>query len=184
MAVLNYKDAVERITRASEIDLARFAAFLDGEGNVNLTFGHTSQNPKRKDVMCISVANTDARLMRWLLDTFGGSIYAQKPVPREGRFSKKVWFTWRLHANKASLLLQHCEKYLIIKQEEARLAVKFQATFCKTGFVIGRKGIPRGLSLIERGERAAIYDEFRRVREMRNAENTSAEIPDASATIQ
>ena len=155
----------ERISDASEIDIARFAAYLDGEGSITLQFGHAGNPGSGKDRMGICVSNTDARLMKWLIETFGGVVMAQRPNP--GQHGKKILFSWRLHSVNASFMLERCKKYLIIKPEEARLAIAFQATFCKPGFVPGRKGVPRGLSILDRAERGAIYEEFRKVRDMR-----------------
>lgn len=104
---------------ASEMDYARLAAYIDGEGCISIT--------KIGDYKGIrlDVYNTDPRLIVWIHKTCGGG-WVRRDFPKEHqRFTKYAWY---ITSKKASDLLKKCLPYFIIKREEADLAIAYQET--------------------------------------------------------
>lgn len=105
----------------SEMDWARLAAYIDGEGHVGIN-QQRFKNPKRsrRHYLAVVVTNTDPRLMLWLKRTFGGSIYEVSVK------SRRRVFRWQLNARKGVEVLKGCLPYFIIKKELAELGIAFQ----------------------------------------------------------
>lgn len=101
-------------------DLARLAAYIDGEGHISIEAVGKRKLPSYR--MQITVANTDLRLMVWLKSTFGGE-YRDKCLTKKGR---RAWY-WYMSAGKASDLLALCLPYFIMKRDQAEIAITFQA---------------------------------------------------------
>ena len=118
----------------TEVDWARLAAFIDGEGCILLG---AHKNPSKYgeahyDHVRVIVANTDPRLMLWLRERFGGKILrtykrADKPDWRHG-------MKWYVSCQVAIELLRGCYPYLICKRDQAEIAFAFQET-------VGRPGV-------------------------------------------
>ena len=98
--------------------LIRLAAFLDGEGFIRV------QYYKRKAGFTVSpivrIVNTNMKLIKWLITTFGGSYHVQK------RYSSlhKLGLVWS--ANQAYNLLEKLLPFLILKKEQAEIALKIR----------------------------------------------------------
>jgi hypothetical protein len=127
-----------------QIDWARLAAYIDGEGNVDIAVQvHKPpfEGRGRYGYAKITVSNTDPRLTQWLLKNFGGSIQVRKThSTRSGRQQRwKPCYNWVLSNTRAALLLRGCLPYFIIKREQAELAIAFQATVVRCGV----KGTPQ-----------------------------------------
>lgn len=105
------------------------AGLIDGEGHIGLTKGcrywTNKDGVKIKYpayAMQISIFNNDLKLMTYLVKNFGGVYYTRdRSNPRA-----KVGHTWQPkgHKNKELLLLAVIP-YLIIKEEQAKLALEF-----------------------------------------------------------
>lgn len=124
----------------SEIDWARLAAFIDGEGCIRIT---ERKNPKWKRAYLstqIVVANTDPKLPVWLKATLGGAVYERKHNQSHPR--AKYWancLSWVISAAMAKHVLECCMPYFIIKRDQAETALAFQATL---GHLKGNKKTP------------------------------------------
>jgi hypothetical protein len=103
----------------TEMDYARLAAYIDGEGHIHIgKFGNY-------DCLRIDVYNTDPRLIVWIKKTFGGGwFFTEFPNERQ-RFKKYGWY---IGAKNACELLNKCMPYFLIKREEAEIGIAFQAT--------------------------------------------------------
>jgi hypothetical protein len=131
------------LSLVSQIDWARLAAYIDGEGYIgiaNQVHRPPFQGRGRYAYATIIVANTDPRLSEWLYKNFGGSVQQRKANPLfKGKPTNwKACFSWVLCNQRASLVLQHAMPYFIIKREQAELAIAFQATCIRCGV----KGTP------------------------------------------
>lgn len=124
-----------KIAAVSEIDWARLAAFIDGEGTI-----HISRNDVAKSsvtpvfTLFVVLGNTDLRLINWLVDTFTGIVCKAKK-----RSSKwKDMYQWRQASKRAEVIVEHCLPYLICKREQAETALAFRKLFpgCKIGRLI------------------------------------------------
>ncbi|NJO31400.1 MAG: hypothetical protein HC874_30470 [Richelia sp. SL_2_1] len=96
-------------------DKAYLAGILDGEGNISL-LKNRSRNPRVR----VQIANTDYRLIDWLISKTGvGNINT-----RPGTEKHKTAYTWICNNELAILILQQIRDYLVIKQDRCDLAIK------------------------------------------------------------
>lgn len=114
----------------SEVNWGRLAAYMDGEGCICVS---NQYNRRRKVVsrsynIYLAVGNTDVRLCQWLETHFGGSTTTVQPRCR-GYKIQKLAFTWRLSGLAIDRVLQGMLPYLVIKQEQAEIAIAFRDTF-------------------------------------------------------
>lgn len=108
------------------IDWARMAAFIDGEGSIliNPRSGTAKSGSKTEGwYLKISISNTDVRLMKWLKDTFGGSVN----FSWQNKTSKKC-FHWYAPSYRAAWILHNCLALLIIKRQQAEIGIALQET--------------------------------------------------------
>jgi len=106
-----------------EITLAYAAGIIDGEGCVHIRRckKHNSFWPHIYDLH-IFVSSSDQLLTHWLHEQFGGHTCKCKPPPC-GHYPK---YQWCIQANQANQFLQNILPYLLLKKEQAELAIKFQ----------------------------------------------------------
>lgn len=98
------------------LDLARLAAYIDGEGYIRI-FGAGREHT---DHIGLFVANTDYKLHTWLKSTFGGSIQVMRG--RSARY-KKCW-KWYAASKLSYVLLKACIPYFIMKRDQAEFAIE------------------------------------------------------------
>lgn len=138
-----------------EIDWARLAAYIDGEGCITISNTKGSQ----AQYMKVFIANTDPRLMEWCRDNFGGTINGKKRVNRE---KHKPCYVWTVCSQMAWVVLLGCMPYFIIKREQAEIALSFQRTMSrKRPWVDGR---PERLPADVLKFRNQCYGELRRLK--------------------
>lgn len=96
---------------------AQYAAgFFDGEGCVNC-----SVNKGGSPFVRILVVNTNIEVLEKLQETWGGDINANYK-------SKEHWkqaYTWRLSHSAAAKFLEDISPFLIVKEQQAKLALEF-----------------------------------------------------------
>ena len=121
------------------IDLARIAAFIDGEGYVGVGKMRDNRYPSPRHILIVSVSNTDMRLMDYLLQ-FSGAVHPLVKPP-EGKNWKQCYY-WKSEQKEAVLLLKLILKYLLLKKKQAELGIEFYET-CFNGYeCIGKKLSP------------------------------------------
>jgi hypothetical protein len=120
-------DFEARIQKVSEIDWARLAAYVDGEGTIMIAYHKIyGKHGVRPDyVLTLIVANTDLRLIRWLCETFGGSFYFSHPKSRQ-KVSNRVCHSFRLFEKRAAVVLARIMPYLICKREQAEVGLAYR----------------------------------------------------------
>lgn len=109
---------------ARDIDWARLAAYIDGEGTI-----YINKQKARKEgwspryFLCVVVTNTNALLMNWLKETFFGSVY----FVRNGHspLSKRLLMRWQLNERQAQTALEHCLPFFVMKREQAEIGLAF-----------------------------------------------------------
>src|ERR1700747_2590374 len=130
--------AKRKPTVLSETDRAYLAGIIDGEGSIMMI--HHKPRPNGNGtkweywVLRVSVANTDIRLIIWLLEKFGGGFSTGK----NKRPNQKDHYQWRLDSKRAEPILRAALPYLILKREQAELALKMISTYK----LVGCKGHP------------------------------------------
>jgi hypothetical protein len=111
----------------SQIDWARLAAYIDGEGCVSIT--PRRKGERRHFYLRVQVANSDFRLLLWCRNNFGGSI--QTPTRYEGQLGRKPVGYWTATCAKAEEILCECLPYFLIKGEQAQIALAYRMTYWK-----------------------------------------------------
>lgn len=113
----------------TEMDWARLAAFIDGEGCISLARRRDKYRNKPTHsgnthcIVSVQVTNTDPRLMQWCLDTFGGCVRnGQKPTP-----NRRQHYVWYPRNNEIGATLRGCLPFFIIKREQADIALAFRS---------------------------------------------------------
>jgi hypothetical protein len=109
----------------TESELAYAAGILDGEGTIGLGTSYNKYKErkyKRYRLQC-RIVNTDARMVLWLREKFGGYMaIIPKSPPRMERYE------WRLQDKKAASFLELVEPYSVIKKEQIKIALDFRST--------------------------------------------------------
>jgi hypothetical protein len=97
------------------------AGIIDGEGC--LIISRSDRGTYNNYYARIHVKNTDKRLMKWLVENFGGNIHVHKPKSEK----HSVAYSWYFAGNAKSreIFLLALMPYLIIKQEQAKILVDF-----------------------------------------------------------
>lgn len=133
------------LTRIAPVDWARLAAFIDGEGCI-LSACSVHKDPKfagtrtRYEYIRVVVTNTDPRLSKWILETFGGHIIDHSNNKQRNKNWKPCFF-WQVSCAKAARILTGCRPYLILKGEQADVAMALQDTMIYSG----RRGTPQSV---------------------------------------
>lgn len=109
--------------------LAYLAGIIDADGCICILKTKPNQhNRKGKWSLRLNVTNTNSRLVGWLTQHFPdiGHLF--------WKFEKEGWkprYDWYLSGWNAAKLLELCLSYLVIKKEQAKIAIEFQETFGK-----------------------------------------------------
>jgi hypothetical protein len=124
---------MKEVKEVSQIDWARLAAYIDGEGCIRLHL----QNPSPgntyhgRHLLEVRVYSTDPRLPLWCKNTFGGGGY--NPVGRRGKSHHKQEVVWYAGGEVAEWILRNCLPYFIIKSKQAECALAFRELVGKRG---------------------------------------------------
>jgi hypothetical protein len=132
----------DKFSRVSEIDWARLAAYIDGEGGIRIDV----QNPSKgnsfhsRHILEVRVYNCDPRLVLWCKRTFfGGNV---KPVRSKVRNPKhKQEHVWYAASAAAERILLGCLPYFIIKHQHAQVALAFRRLIGKVGQRVALKNL-------------------------------------------
>jgi hypothetical protein len=149
----------------SVTDKACAAGWLDGEGciNINSRQAKCSRSPSFRLVVIVS--NNDVRAVEWFLERWAGAIQIQTAGDRT-----HVGYAWTVWGKDAARFLCDVRPYLIIKGEQADLALAFQS----------RMGLRRvGVQLAE-AEVAARQSMMDRLKGMKRARFGLAKSPEKS----
>lgn len=108
-----------------DVDCARLAAFIDGEGCIKVTKKADSRRPgKLYYRFSIEIANTDPRLSQWCKSVFGGIIVFRDMGPKW-----KDAYTWSATEKRAEAILRRVLPFLLLKRAQADVALAYRDTF-------------------------------------------------------
>lgn len=98
------------------------AGIIDGEGS--LIVSRSNRGSYMNYYGRIHVKNTDYRLIKWLLDHFGGNVHHHPPADL---VKHKIAYSWYFSgdAHDKETLLLAVMPYLIVKKEQAKILVEF-----------------------------------------------------------
>ena len=111
-------------------NIAYAAAFFDGEGSV-LILAEKRRDEGAKHRMRVKIPNTDHDIIKWLHATFPGGHVNQEPVSNKAK--RDAW-TWRLNGSYAQNFLIRIHPFLIIKKEQASIAIEFEEYLHTLGY--------------------------------------------------
>lgn len=148
-----------------------WAGFFDGEGSV-LIYRRTKTVPKGITIpyqIRATVTNTNHEVIRLLHSEFGGCVMEYQPVLN----ARRAW-KWTVQCRVAAAFLRVVLPHLVIKGDEARLALEMQdrISLSRARKHPGFYGQPR-LSDEEIAARDAIYFRLIAMRKPRDADRAS-----------
>ena len=73
------------------------------------------------------ITNTHIGFINWLKQTFDGSVYFVKYEKCKHLGTKQV-MRWQVNERMAAIILERCLPYMLIKREQAELALSFMKT--------------------------------------------------------
>lgn len=114
-----------------KIILAQFAGMMDCDGDI----GIRKDNRQDTYYQRIGFTNTNIKIIEWIVENFGGS------VPKETVRNNPRWknfYKWTLGSSSSYKLLKKIRPYLIIKQEQADLAIELYDKVSKWNYGSGR----------------------------------------------
>jgi len=102
------------------------AGLFDGEGTVCIGTIKGKNAPCL--VLYVKIANTDLRLMQWLIKNFGGAYSVSSSKKHKKNY--RLQYAWRPSgkANRKKLL-EGLIPYLVIKKEQAMLGLEFDSVY-------------------------------------------------------
>lgn len=104
--------------KMTEADAAYFAGFIDGEGCIFISKAHN---------LVLTATNTHKGVIDKFLNVIGGSV---KIRPQRQR--QREVFRWQVNGQRALMFLEKIFPYLVVKKQEAELAMNFQKCFVYT----------------------------------------------------
>jgi hypothetical protein len=110
----------------SEINWARLAAYIDGEGSVNLTPRRTNTGGTITLCAKVVVANTDFRLAHWLSENFGMKYRCDSARENHLRWKPCFWAT--ACGYRACWIARNAMPWLLLKAEQAKVLLEHQET--------------------------------------------------------
>lgn len=122
------------------LDWARLAAFVDGEGCMNIKdskYTTKAGGERNYHVLTLSVFNSGIGLMRWLQDTFGGKFWLSHGRQTRPAHWHDCW-KWSLDSARAEHAIRNIMPFLLVKHEQAEVALALRATVSKRGFNVVR----------------------------------------------
>ena len=123
----------------SEVDRARLAAYIDGEGHINVCAkGMRSKIKARRTpsmLLRIDICNTDIRLMEWCKRVTGvGNICLDRRTADHRRGgTRRLLYRWAVCDRQAERIITECLPFFVIKREQADTALAFRRTFYGSG---------------------------------------------------
>ncbi len=149
----------------SDLNLARLAAYIDGEGTIDLQ--RSSQGTKRAPSykLRVLVYNTDIRLLVWCKENFGGKVR----LNRKAKGRVVPLYMWELAgATQVVPLLKSCLPFFVIKREQAEIGITFGNTFSPSN------RDPRGLGDSVRNERESLRGQIFSIRRVKPQQSENA----------
>ncbi len=113
-----------------DTDIIYLAGIVDGEGCINIVKYHKGNRYRYR--LQLRVINTNKELVEWIRDRWGGWI-----ISRERDSKRRTVYEWSIHNLAAGELLEDMIDYLIVKRDQANVALDFRATLNTTQYKQG-----------------------------------------------
>ena len=106
----------------TEVELAWMAGFFDGEGHVRIQ----KHSARGSYMLSISAVQAHAAPLEIFVKKLGGTL-KRRLMPYRGKL--RVLWTWQTSSHAAQVALELMLPYLVVKKDEALLALEFRKTF-------------------------------------------------------
>lgn len=118
---------------SQRLKLAYLAGIIDGEGCISIRRWIDKKVYVGYSLM-LDVGNAKPALAEWIKENFGGTVShtAFKHPNHNDRY------VWRISHGRAGEIIKSVQPFLLLKQEQAKLALEFRDTFHKDN----TKGLP------------------------------------------
>lgn len=149
-----------------DTELAYAAGIIDGEGCIHVAHQTYAKGWKSNYRLQVTVLTTDNVLCPWLCSRFGGSerVYSDYNTTNGRSPSKGYCHRWMVVSLEATAFLEAILPYLLLKKDEAILALQFRG-------LVGSAG--KRISDENRQQRVAIYDGLRLLKQQRKVANAN-----------
>lgn len=132
------------LSGVSEMDFARLAAYIDGEGSISINsvnrVGPGSRAKTASQNLNLVISNTNVPFINWLRDVFAGSVYFVK-YENCKHLGNKQTMRWQVNDRKAEVILSRCLPYFIIKRPQAEVGLAFMQLKRQRGAMAGRSAL-------------------------------------------
>jgi hypothetical protein len=104
-------------------ELAYVAGLIDGEGTIG--FGRKAKEDIATYALRLRIGMSDENAIRWLQRTSGfGSVTSRDLAKRR----RQTHWVWSVFSNQAANVLREALPYLLVKKQQAEIAILFQKT--------------------------------------------------------
>lgn len=136
-------------------EFAYIAGIIDGDGCIHINKKKGNKERSLNFSLEVTIINTSEKLMNWLFDKIGGSLYFEKK-----RLSPKWKRVYRLRISRrqAGFLLEKISPYLVRKKRQAEIGLLLRSYTRKK-----EKGNTRRLTEGEINERHLLYQEMKKL---------------------
>lgn len=114
------------------MDLSYLAGFFDGEGSISISRIKGKLGRNDIFVVLISISNTNPEILSYICKEFGGNFHQTKHQIKDG-YKRKNIYKWSASSKIAENFLSKILPYLILKKEQANMALEFQKTLKRKG---------------------------------------------------
>mgnify|MGYP001617389708 FL=1 len=143
--IQNYENRFSRfgsvfLANLTEPVKAYIAGFFDGEGTIGTRTRkrpYKTTNPNHQ--LFVSCTNTNEPVVHYLHSIFEGNLFYKTDT----RGKRRPILRWTLQSAKAMQFLSYLLPYLIVKRDEAIIAIKLQTTYEHTQYIVSPEVIKR-----------------------------------------
>lgn len=128
--VSNFDRAQAILREPTQKQLIYFAGLFDGEGSINIL-----HKKPRYFSLNIAITNTNIQVINWLKYNFNGHIR----ISNKQNLKHKTTYNWTSTSIQARKLLEQSLPYLIIKKEQAIIAIEFQKRFYRCNTITNKE---------------------------------------------
>ncbi len=119
----------------TETEKAYLAGLVDGEGCIHIGKRASKNTPTPGYTLMLIISQSNGDFLKYWMDRVGlGSLHYQEGPSRGSGIKDKYRvncrraYAWHIHSAGAGELIKEILPYLILKREQAELAIEFQAT--------------------------------------------------------
>ena len=109
---------------------AYVAGIVDGEGTICISSHFAPHSKHLSHSLRVSISTTDLRLMVWLEENVGAGSIQSKPRKNS---KWKTEYRWNVNGSNAERLLQAIKNDLVLKREQAEVALEFRSLAVSAG---------------------------------------------------